>query len=154
MAARWSFFSRRQNRVSDQQTLTTQTAIEVETSHTDVLGHLNHVQAVEFFERARDDWYAASGLWGGRPFSEDEVLGTVVVNINIDYRAECFLGEKLIVHTTGDTRGTKSFTLSQQIVKPDHTVAIEARATSVVMDMQSRSTVEVPAPMQRHLRPR
>jgi YbgC/YbaW family acyl-CoA thioester hydrolase len=119
----------------------TEIQIEVAREQTDEMGHLNHVQALTFLERARLDWYERCGL--GREGGE-EVLGTVVVNINVNYRNECFLGEKLSVRTRPVAMGTKSFVLAQEIVRPDGETAIDGAITSVVMDMTSRNIIAVP----------
>ena len=118
---------------------------------TDELGHLNHVTAVRYLELARDDWYQRTGLWGGRAWTPGEVMGAIVVNININYRLECFLDEKLIVVTRPVSMGTKSYTLAHEIIKPDGRVAIDGEATSVVMDMSKRGVIPVPACMAEYL---
>ena len=74
-----------------------------------------------------------------------------MVNINVNYRLECFLGEKLVVETFPLKRGTKSFALSQQIFKQDGQIAIDGQATSVVMEMSRHSTIPVPECMARLL---
>ena len=61
----------------------------------DELGHLNHVAAVDILQYARDDWYQAAGLWRGRAWSGAERLVTLVLNMNVNYRLECFLDESL-----------------------------------------------------------
>jgi YbgC/YbaW family acyl-CoA thioester hydrolase len=127
-----------------------ETIIEVTEAHTDELGHLNHVAAVRYLERARYDWYRACGLFEGEPGR----LGTVVVNINYDYRRECFLGERLRVMSRGLSMGTKSIVVGHEIIKPDGEVAIEGRATSVVMDLSARRIIPVPACVATHLAPR
>lgn len=128
-----------------------ETIIEVEKEHTDGLGHLNHTQAVEYLERARDDWYQQADLWDGRPWSDDERLGTIVVNVNINYRLECFLGERLTVETFPVSKGNKSFTLGHRLNKPDGQTAIDGEVTSVIMDMSSRSVIPVPDCLARFL---
>ncbi len=131
-------------------TAETVTIIEVLEAHCDRLGHLNHVHAVEYLERARSDWYWACGLWdAGR-----ERYGVVVVNVNVNYRRECFRGERLRVLTRALAMGRKSFTLTQKVVKPDASVAIDSEATSVVMDLESRTIIRVPPCMAVHLPPR
>jgi YbgC/YbaW family acyl-CoA thioester hydrolase len=127
----------------------TETIIEVGEAHTDSLGHLNHVAAVRFLEQARYEWYAACGLFDvsqGR-------LGTVVVNISYDYRRECFLAERLRVMSRGLSMGTKSMVVAHEIVKPDGEIAIEGRATSVVMDLFARQIIPVPPCVAQHLAP-
>jgi YbgC/YbaW family acyl-CoA thioester hydrolase len=128
----------------------TELIIEVGHAHTDELGHLNHVTAVRFLEQARYAWYEACGLFDaalGR-------FGTVVVNINYDYRRECFLGERLRIASRGVSMGTRSMVIAHDIVKADDTIAIEGRATSVVMDLAARRIVAVPACVARYLAPR
>lgn len=120
----------------------------------DELGHLNHVAAVEILQNARADWYRQAGLWDSRAWSEDENLGTIVLNLNINYRLECFLDEPLRVVTRPLHRGSKSFTLAQEILKPDDRVAIDAAVTSLVMDLAARETLPVPECLARHLPPR
>lgn len=115
--------------------------IEITRAHTDELGHLNHVQALAILEQARLDWYAHCGLW--KEAGEDS-FGTIVVNINVNYRKECFLGESLTVRTRPDSMGTKSFVLAQEIVRPDGEVAIAGVSTSVVMEMTTRKIIPVP----------
>ena len=123
----------------------------VQSKHVDELGHLNHVFALEILEYARDDWYAEAGLWDGRPWSGDETLQTLVLNINANYRLECFLDEELKVLTSPLQRGTKSFMLAQEIIKPDGRVAIDGTATSIVRDAAQQATIPVPECLARYL---
>ena len=125
--------------------------VKVLPRHVDELGHLNHVSAVDILQYARDDWYSEAELWQGRPWSGDERLGTLVLNLNVNYRLECFLDESLEVFTRPLERGHKSYTLLQEIVKFDGSVAIDARVTSLVMDMQTHATLPVPPSLARYL---
>ena len=125
----------------------TETIIEVGEADTDSLGHLNHVTAVRFLEKARYEWYETCGLFSG----EHGRLGTVVVNINYNYRRECFLGERLVVTSCGLTMGSKSMLVAHEIVKPNGDVAIEGHATSVVMDLSARQIIPVPQCVAQHL---
>ena len=129
------------------------TRTRVDRKHVDELGHLNHVSAVEILQFARDDWYQRAGLWGGRPWSGDEILGTLVLNINVNYRAECFLEEELEILTRPSHRGNKSYTLAQEIVKADGTVAIDASVTSLVMDLERHETLPLPQSLARYFPP-
>lgn len=122
----------------------THSEIIVKQVHVDELGHLNHVFAVQYLELARDDWYAECGLWEGRPWSADETLGTIVVNVNVNYRLECFLDEKLIVRTQPGEMGTKSYSVRQEIIKENGDIAIDGVSTNVVMDMSAHQVIPVP----------
>ena len=117
----------------------------------DDLGHLNHVYALEILETARDDWYAAANLWQGRSWSGAETLQTLVLNVNFNYRLECFLDEDLKVVTSPQRRGRKSFVLAQEIIKADGRVAIDGTATSIVRDAAQGVTVPVPECLARYL---
>ena len=48
--------------------------ISVEEAHCDELGHLNHVEAVRYLERARGRWYRDRGSYEG----DGERFGAVV----------------------------------------------------------------------------
>ena len=122
--------------------------ITVTQDHCDELGHLNHVEAVRYLERARGRWYRECGLFDT---VSEHSLGTVVVNIDYNYRAECFVGERLKVTTRPVSMGTRSFTLEHAIIKPDGRTAIDGRCTSVIMDLAERSIVPVPQCLAVHL---
>ena len=124
--------------------------ITVTQADCDELGHLNHVEAVRYLERARTRWYRACGLYGGDG-EGGQSLGTVVVNIDYNYRAECFVGEKLRVTTRPVSMGTRSFVLAHEIIKPDGRVAIDGQCTSVIMDLVGRSIIAVPECLAMHL---
>ena len=115
--------------------------------HTDGQGHLNHVQALDFLMQSRIGFYEECGLSDG---SGQGRFGTIVVNINVNFRKECFLGERLTVRSSPDTLGNKSFVLTQEILRPDGEVVIEGAATSVVMDMTTREIIHVPDCLARH----
>lgn len=127
------------------------TSTKVTAEQVDDLGHLNHVFALQLLEYARDDWYADAGLWEGRRWSGAENLATLVLNVNVNYREECFLDEDLKIITRPIERGSKSFTLAQQIVKPNDAIAIEGTVTSLVMDMEQHRTLPVPECLARYL---
>ena len=125
--------------------------VTVLAKHVDDLGHLNHVFALEILEYARDDWYAAADLWEGRSWTGAENLQTLVLNVNFNYRQECFLNEGLKVVTSPLHRGTKSFVLIQEIIKPDGQIAIDGSATSIVRDSALGQTIPVPDCLARYL---
>ena len=82
-----------------------ETVIEVTKAHTDELDHLNHVEAVRYLETAREDWFKDCGLYGEAGF--DYTLSPIVVNINYNYRLECFLGERLRDYDPSRVAGPK-----------------------------------------------
>jgi len=128
--------------------------VRVSSAQVDELGHLNHSYAVQILEYARDEWYAAAGLWQGRRWSGEENLQTIVLNINVNYRQECFLDEPLTVVIAGLDGGNKSFRLSQEVLKEDGSVALDAVVTSIVMRMDTHETIEIPPVLRPFLPPR
>ena len=72
-------------------------------------------------------------------------LGTVVVNIDVNYRRECFAGARLTVVTKPQARGRKSYVLHQEIFDDDGACVCDANVTSVIMDMSTRKTAPLPA---------
>ena len=126
----------------------------IEAKYVDALGHLNHVSALELLEYARDDWFAAANLWDGRIWSGAETLQTLVLNVNFNYRLECFLDEAVRIVTSPVSRGHKSFVLKQEVIKPDGRIAIDGTATSLIRDAALGETIAVPDCLARFLLPR
>ena len=123
----------------------TQFALVVAEKDLDELGHVNNARYFDFLESARMDWYAKVELFETVERLEGSPeFGTVVVNINIDFRRECLLDEALNIVTSAHRMGSKSLALRQIMYKPDGALAADAVVTSVVMDLRSRSTVALP----------
>jgi acyl-CoA thioesterase FadM len=125
--------------------------ILVQPKHIDELGHLNHVFAIQILEYARDDWYESAGLWNGRSWTQGEALVGIVLNINFNYRLECFLGDELQAVTSPVSCGNKSFILAQSLIKSDGSIAIDGKVTSIVMDINTHKTLTVPSCLAQYL---
>lgn len=110
----------------------------------DALGHVNHAVYLNWFEQARYDALEASGL------SPAELLrrqwGIHVVRIEVDYRAECRLGDEVEIRTSIAEVRNSSMTLMQSLVRrreggepafegtlanPDIVAAADARVVAV-----------------------
>ena len=128
--------------------------IRVGEEHLDSLGHVNHAEFVRMLEGARSDFYRRCGLPIDGENGAPARIGTVVVNLNVDFRAECLAGDRLEVRTRGIRRGRTSFTLEQHITRLDGTPVVDARSTSVVMDLATREVIPVPESLARVLPPR
>ena len=128
----------------------TQAIIEVTAEHCDELGHLSHVEAVRYLEAAREQWYVDAGLY--LEPRDEGALVPVVVNIDVNYRLEGFLGERLRVVTRPVSMRSKSFVIGHEIRKAEDSVAIDATATSVIFNLQRREAVAVPECLARYLR--
>lgn len=122
-------------------TLESTIELSVRESEIDELGHVNNARFLEYFERGRMDWYNRCDPSLNKPAGRH--LGTVVVNIDINYRRECFAGDRLSVVTRAHARGTKSYILHQEIRSSDGECVSDAKVTSVVMDMGTREVISL-----------
>lgn len=123
-------------------TLESRIQLCVTESEIDELGHVNNARFLEYLERGRMDWYHRIDPALNKFI--DHSLGTVVVNIDINYRRECFSGTKLLIVTRAHSRGRKSYKLRQEIYDPDGQCVSDALVTSVVMNMNTRATTPLP----------
>ena len=117
--------------------------LRVQDNEIDELGHVNNARFLEYFERARMDWYNRCDPTLNTVAGKH--LGTVVVNIDVNFRRECFSGARLAVVTRPQTRGRKSYVLHQEIFDDDGACVCDANVTSVIMDMSTRKTAPLPA---------
>ncbi|OYD07479.1 acyl-CoA thioesterase [Paludifilum halophilum] len=121
-----------------------ETSIEIEVRPTeiDVMGHVNNAKYLEYMEWGREDWYNKVGL----PFDEftGMNIGTVTVNININYRKEARLGERLTVNTVPLRKGRTSYVLRHVIDNERGERVADADVTSVTIDLKTRKSVPVP----------
>ncbi|MGA8941269.1 MAG: thioesterase family protein [Thermoactinomyces sp.] len=116
--------------------------IEVRPTEIDVMGHVNNAKYLEYMEWSREDWYNQMQL----PFDvfTEMGVGTVTVNININYRKEATLGQKLSVSTEPVRRGRTSYVLKHEIYNEKGELVADAEVTSVTIDLKKRRSVELP----------
>ncbi|TVP43443.1 MAG: acyl-CoA thioesterase [Gemmatimonadales bacterium] len=95
----------------------------------DALGHANHAVYLNWFEQARYDALETAGL------PPNELLrrgwGIHVVRIEVDYRAECRLGDRVEVRTVVESVRNSSMIIEQKLYRDPDTLASEARVTAV-----------------------
>ena len=79
----------------------------------DALGHVNHAVYLNYLEQARFDALEAAGV--SLAHLAREGWGVHVVRIEIDYRAQCRMGDELVIrtHTTGFRNS--SMTIQQKL---------------------------------------
>ncbi len=116
--------------------------LEVSAADIDSLGHVNNARFLEYLEQGRVGWYNQCGLFDEA--SHGQRLGTVVVNVNVNFRLECFQGERLRVISQPRSRGGKSYLIYQEIRNANDQLVTDAEVTSVVMDLDTRQTVMIP----------
>ena len=108
----------------------------------DALGHVNHAVYLNYLEQARFEALEGAGV----PFSRlvQEGWGIHVVRIEVDYRAECRMGDELRVSTRADELRNSSMTIIQSLVRKDpagETVeAVRARIVAVWVSANGRPT--------------
>ena len=117
-------------------------SLSVKAQELDELGHVNNARFLEYLERGRMDWYNRCDPALNK--AAEQYLGTVVVNIDINYRRECFSDARLSVVTKAYARGRTSYVLLQEIFDHENYCVSDAKVTSVVMDMSTRKTVSMP----------
>lgn len=122
-------------------------AIEVRPRDIDDLGHVNNARFLEYVERGRMDWYnrAVPHLAQLR----GQGLGTVVVNVNINFVREAFCGDRLRVTTYPLRKGRTSYVLKHEIHNQAGERVADAEVTSVVMDRDAHRAVPVPVELGR-----
>lgn len=124
--------------------------IQVRSTEVDFLGHVNNAKYLEYMEWGREDWYSQAGC------SFDDLLergmGTVTVNINIDYLAQCYKGDLLRLKTSPVKVGNTSFVMLQEIYKKETMEKVsEARVTTVIIDMKTGKSKPVPPELRKNL---
>ena len=119
--------------------------IEVRPTEIDVMGHVNNAKYLEYMEWSREDWYNKMDL----PFDVFTKMGvgTVTVNININYRKEALLGQKLVISTEPVRKGRTSFVLKHEIHNEQGDKVADAEVTSVTIDLKKRKSVALPEPL-------
>jgi len=117
--------------------------IPVRSTEVDSLGHVNNAKYLEYMEWGREDWIKQAG------YSFDDLLergiGTVTVNINIDYLGECYKGDILVVKTRPVKVGNTSFVIQQEISKKGSGKKVsDAHVTIVLIDLETRKSMVIP----------
>jgi len=114
----------------------------VRSTELDSLGHVNNAKYLEYMEWARFEWISLAGFtW--EELSRRQIL-PVVVNLNMNYRRELRLMERIKIVSTAGQIGKKSFVLHQEIYKENGELAADADFTMVMMDAKERRAVAVP----------
>ncbi len=116
----------------------------VRSTHLDVLGHVNNAKYVEYLEWGRCDELEKLGfdLWE----MIRNGIGFAVVNLNINFRRESFVGEHLEVETI--YRGVRSGKLGiiDQVIRKKSAgeVVCDARGKFLLLDLQRHKSIPFP----------
>jgi acyl-CoA thioester hydrolase len=114
------------------------TEIQMRFGDVDSLGHVNNVAYAQYLETAR---LACLDELGHRGVS----LPIVVARLEVDYRREIALRQRVRVQMRCSRVGTSSFDLEYRVLADDETVAAEARSVQVHVDLASRRPLPLTA---------
>lgn len=87
--------------------------IQVRSYELDALGHVNHAVYLNYLEHARFCALEAAGISPGHMAREG--WGVHVVRIEVDYRAECRMGDELVILTRVTGLRNSSMTIQQTL---------------------------------------
>jgi thioesterase-3 len=114
----------------------------VRSTDIDVIGHVNNAKYLEYMEWARFDWIWQQG------FTLDELkrrsVMPVVVNININYRKELRMLEKVQVRTSAIKVGEKSFVIRHELYNQKEELVADGDVTMVMIDANTRRSTALP----------
>ena len=109
--------------------------------HCDSYGHVNNARYLELLEEAR--WEALSSAIDSGFFKELGLL-FVVVNININYRAEVKPNNVVQINTSLKEFGKRSITFHQKIMNQStEKLAVDADVKFVLLDQETKSMVAI-----------
>ncbi|MET7645200.1 thioesterase family protein [Streptomyces sp. NPDC005426] len=109
----------------------------------DTQGHLNQAVYLQYAEHARWELLRAAGLPQEKLLADG--VGPVALEATIKFRKELRGGERVRVSCRFDYGQGKTFTVAQQILKEDGTVAAEITGVAGVLDLTTRRLVPDPA---------
>lgn len=126
-------------------------ALQVQSTHCDMFGHMNHTRYLEFFEWARFHWCEFHGM-GVPLLMNTRNAGPAVVRIDIRYRRECRLGANVRVYAKAVAARRQIGEVHQEMWDEDTGERVcEAVVTFVMIDMTTRKVVALPDAFLREL---
>ncbi|MFF3394309.1 acyl-CoA thioesterase [Streptomyces sp. NPDC002669] len=109
----------------------------------DTQGHLNQAVYLQYAEHARWELLRAAGL------PQDKLLasgvGPVALETTVKFLRELRGGDRVRVTCRFVYGGGKTFTVAQQVVKEDGTVAAEVTGVAGMLDLAARRLIPDPA---------
>jgi acyl-CoA thioester hydrolase len=109
----------------------------------DTQGHLNQAVYLQYAEHARWELLRAAGL------PQDKLLasgvGPVVLETTVKFLRELRGGDRVRVTCRFEYGEGKTFTVAQQILKEDGTVAAEVTGVAGMLDLTARRLIADPA---------
>ncbi|QCR33427.1 thioesterase family protein [Lysinibacillus sp. SGAir0095] len=114
------------------------TEIVVKEEDIDSLGHVNHMIYLQYLQAGRTDWFKKTGLSFEKLNKRN--IESVVLKLEILYKQEAKVDERLIVKTIPLRLGNTSFVFEQKILNQREEVITEATVTEVMFDLITRKS--------------
>jgi len=112
--------------------------IQVRFADCDIMGHVNNAVYLSYFEQARMHYFSqmVGDEWDWKK------QGVILVKNEVEYLAPIFLHDVPVIKVFLDEIGTKSFTLSYEVLVNGQ-LKSRGKSKLVSYDFYSQSTVEV-----------
>lgn len=104
--------------------------------------HLGHDTLVSLLHDARCGWLATHGLT--ELTVDGKSLGWVVADLTVNYRAEAFYADELLIELSIGVIGTKSAEIFHRVVRSDGVEIAIAKVTVVFFNYETRKAAAVP----------
>ena len=128
------------------------TELEVTEQDIDELGHVNNKVYFSYLEIARENWLKDATGMDFQEMTENN-LGTVVIRIEINFKKEAVLGDKITVKTIPERVGNTSFVFKQEIYNQNGELLSDAIVTEVMFDPTRRKSIPVIEDIRKHFNP-
>lgn len=121
--------------------------IKVRVSETDMLGHINNASYFTYMEETRIEYLREIGI----PIKSDN-FAFVLVSTKCDFLGQGYFGQTLEITTEVVKIGTKSITLSSEMVeKESRNIIARGEAIIVYLDFGKQKAIELPDSFRRKL---
>ena len=119
-----------------------ETTIVVKEKDIDGLNHVNNSVYLNYLEHAREKWYIEKAGYSYDDFHQAN-LGTMVLKMEILFKKEAVLHDKLRVITIPEKLGNTSYIFEQKILNEEDEEICSATITKVLTDFTTRKSVKV-----------
>jgi acyl-CoA thioesterase FadM len=121
------------------------TPMSVRIGHIDVFGHLNNVAVFRLLEQSRIEYSIDVGLVAWNE------LGLILARVDCSFRSQGFYQDMLVCGCKAVRIGRKSFTLRQEVWRPDGTLVADADTVLVALGPDKMTPAEVSADWRKKL---
>lgn len=107
--------------------------------HLDTFGHVNNAVYLQIFEEAR--WHIVTERGYGLDFVRQTGIGPTILEINLKFKRELRLRQKVVIRTRLASLEGKTHTLQQQIINEAGETCCEAEFKLALFDLKARKIV-------------